>query len=115
MSPTQNHRSTWAYSKWTSDNRRYARRWLHMLGPAVAPRSGYSVAPPLGWLSRTRLNPGRRRSASVAGPRVEPGAPAPVFAAAALAPRLRGVVPGAGHAIRRPSVYTSPVSHQRAG
>jgi len=38
--------------------------------------------------------------------RVEPGAPTGVFAAAALAPWPRGVVPGAGHAIRRPSVYT---------
>jgi hypothetical protein len=44
--------------------------------------------------------------------RVEPGAPARVFAAAALAPWPRGVVvPGAGHAIRRPSVCTCLVSH----
>jgi hypothetical protein len=42
-------------------------------------------------------------------------APARAFAPAALAPRPGGVVPGAGRAIRRPSVCTSPVSHQRAG
>jgi hypothetical protein len=57
-----------------------------------------------------------RAAPGVAVPhQAEPGASARVFAAAALAPWPRGVVPGAGHAIRRPSVYTSLVSHQRAG
>src|SRR6266536_4796945 len=71
-----------------------------------------TVTPPLWWLSGTGVNPGRRRSAGCGRAPGRAGrALARVFALAALAPRRSGVVPGAGHAIRRPSACTCLVSH----